>query len=109
MRILLSLAIVAGFSFLLLPSAVARPVTTADLSGKTICWANGNVVTYLPGGKQISTMGGEGTWRVTAIGVEVITQAYSNIFDDQILPDGTYASDTDFGGKTFHNTGHICK
>ena len=109
MRILLSLATGAGFSVLLLSTAIARPVTTADLLGKKICWANGNTVTYLPGGKQISTMGGEGTWRVTAIGVEVKTQAFSNIFDDQILPDGTYTSDTDFGGQTFHNTGHVCK
>jgi hypothetical protein len=108
MKTPLSLATSVGFSLLLLSTAIARPVTTADLSGKTICWDGGFVKTFYPGGKSSETGYGEGTWRVTSAGVEMSTKSFKNIFDVQILDDGTLTSDTDFGGRNYHGTGHYC-
>src|SRR5271169_6331479 len=98
------LATSVGFSWLLLSTAMARPVTTADLSGKTICWGNGNgSITYHPGGKSSGTFWGEGTWRVTSVGVETSTKYFKNIFNLQILDDGTLTSDANFGGRDYHD------
>jgi hypothetical protein len=105
---LAQLAASVGFSWLLLSTAIARPVTNADLSGKTICWSDGTIKTYHPGGKTSQTFYGEGTWRVTSVGVEVSTKSFVNIFDIQILDDGTLTSAADFTGHVYHNTGHYC-
>jgi hypothetical protein len=83
--------------------ALAAPATTADLSGKKICWDNGNVGTYSAGGKYSSTMVGTGTWRVTSVGIELHTQGYSGYQDVDKRPDGTFNSALEHGG------GHYCK
>ena len=51
--------------------AFARPVIAADLAGRSICWQDGDKQTYSPDGKFSSTRWGEGTWRVTAHGVQI--------------------------------------
>jgi hypothetical protein len=96
--------------FLLLSPAIARSVTSADLSGKKICWNNGDVETYYAGGKYNSTGYGDGTWAVTAAGVEIKAQS-SWAADVEKLADGTFASDIaeGNGGKTLHFSGHYCK
>jgi hypothetical protein len=103
------LAISFGLSLLLLSTAIARPVTTADLSGKTICWSSGLAKTFYPGGKSSETTYGEGTWRVTPAGVQMSTKYSTNIYDVQILDDGSLTSDADFGGRDYHGEGHFCK
>jgi hypothetical protein len=106
------LAAGVGLSVLLLTIAMARPVTTADLSGKTICWSGtmsgDDFATYLPGGKIVSGKFGEGTWQVTEAGV-IIIHKYNFVADMQILPDGTITSATEGWGRTFLQRGHYCK
>ena len=41
--------------------------TSADFSGRTICWDNGQNITYLPNEKVTGTSG-EGTWAVIGAG-----------------------------------------
>ena len=77
------------------PPASAAQATTADLSGKKICWENGLVSTYFPGGKYYSTIAGNGTWRVTSIGIEVHAEHWSGYFDADKKPDGTFYSGTE--------------
>jgi len=114
------LAVVAlslGFSFLLLSPAIARPVTSADLSGKKICWNDGDVQTYYAGGKYSSTGEGNGTWAVTGAGFEVKAQNATWAADIERLADGTFTSDiagpgwsaTAAPGSSQHYTGHYCK
>jgi hypothetical protein len=74
--------------------ALARPVTTADLSGKTICWNDGDRQTYSPGGKFSSTRWGTGTWRVTANGVQIHAHPGGNGLIDIRLRHGTYSLTT---------------
>ena len=102
------LATSVGFSWLLLSTAIARPVTSADLSGKTICWDDGTKETYQPGGKTSQTFWGEGTWRVTSVGVEKRGKIYMNIWAVQILGDGTLTAAADFSGVGVYRTGHYC-
>ena len=52
-------------------SAIAGPVTDADLRGKTICWNTGVTVTYGQDGFFYSSQVGNGTWRL--VGDRVIT------------------------------------
>jgi hypothetical protein len=72
-----AVAITVGFSLLLLSPAIARPVTSADLSGKKICWNTGDVENYYAGGKYSSPSWGDGTWVVTAAGVEIKSTVWS--------------------------------
>jgi hypothetical protein len=109
-RVLSQVAVGLSFSFLLLSAAIARPVTSADLSGKKICWNDGNIDTYFPGGKISSRKGGDGNWRVTTIGLQVSGAYGSFVHDMQILPDGTFTDDIDCGcSRVYHWIGHYCE
>jgi hypothetical protein len=85
-----ALAITATAPF----EAFARPVTAADLSGKSICWNDGDRQTYSPGGKFSSTRWGEGTWRVTAHGVQIHAHPGGNALVDIRLKHGTFSLTT---------------
>jgi hypothetical protein len=98
-----------GLSFLLLSPAIARPVASADLSGKKICWNDGDVQTYYPGGKYSSPQNGDGTWAVTAAGVEFKAQDATWSADIEKLADGTFTGDIALIGRTKHSIGHYCK
>jgi hypothetical protein len=65
--------------------AVARPVTTEDLAGRTFCWDNGETSTYLPGGKYENSLHGSGAWKVTSKGLEI----NSVLFRVEMRDDGT--------------------
>jgi hypothetical protein len=84
------LAIAATLPF----DAFARPVAAADLSGKSICWNNGDKQTYSPGGKFTSTRWGEGTWRVTAHGVQIHAHPGGNGLVDIRLRRGAFSLTT---------------
>jgi hypothetical protein len=73
-------------------TAMAKPATDADLKGKKICWSNGNISSFLSGGKYSSPLIGDGTWSVTANGVEIHAQRWSGMLDVDKLPDGTFQS-----------------
>jgi hypothetical protein len=108
-----SVLLLAGISLssLLASSAVARPANVSDFSGKTICWSDGNKSTFHANGKLDDSIGGSGTWRFGAAGLEMHTASYTGISDVQIQPDGTYVSKgtTGNGGQTALFTAHICK
>jgi hypothetical protein len=74
--------------------ALARPVTVADLSGKTICWNDGDKQSYSPGGKFSSTRWGNGTWRVTAHGVQIHANPGGNGLIDIRLRHGIFSLTT---------------
>ena len=83
----------AGLAFAAaLPSAMAAPATAADLEGKKICWDSGNISSFMPGGKYSSPAIGDGTWSLTAQGVEIHTSYLSAILDIDKLPNGTFKS-----------------
>ena len=86
----------------------AKSVSQSELSGKAICWDNGNVARFLPGGKYSSSMIGDGTWSLTANGVEIHAQTWSGQLDLQKLPDGTFQSLQEGGGRS-PATGKYCK
>ena len=85
-----ALAIAGAFPI----QAFARPVTAADLSGKSICWNDGDKQSYLPGGKFSSTRWGKGTWRVTAHGVQIHSHPGGNGLADIRLRHGTFSLTT---------------
>jgi hypothetical protein len=87
--------------------AIAAAVTAADLSGRTICWDNGSQSTYGHGGKYSNNLVGEGTWSVSAGGVQIHTDLYSYVADVQKLPDGTFHAVVI--GRGVETTGKYCK
>jgi hypothetical protein len=91
-KALLSLATGSALASVLLSPAMAKPATDADLKGKKICWSNGNISSFLSGGKYSSPLIGDGTWSVTANGVEIHAQRWSGMLDVDKLPDGTFQS-----------------
>ena len=97
------IALVAAISLVFTASAFPAPVTTADLSGKTICWDYGLISTFCPGGKYYANMAGNGTWRVTSVGVEIRAEHWNGIYDIDKQPDGTLKS------LTKHSSGRYCK
>jgi len=99
------LVIVILSSFLISP-VLARPVTSADLYNKKICWNNGNVQTYHSGQKFEETYGGAGTWSIGIAGViEWHTQKWSDSYRADIANDGTF----NITNGTYVFTGHYCK
>jgi hypothetical protein len=96
-------AAATAISLFLAAPAFASQATTADLLGKKICWDNGLISTYSPGGKYYSTYAGNGTWRATSVGVEIHAEHYSGFFDADKKPDGSFYSGTE------HAAGHYCK
>lgn len=107
----LPLAAGIGLSLLLLSlsSATARPVTSADLVGKQICWSHGDNQTYYPGGKYSSTGGGDGTWVLTSAGIEVKASIWIWSGAIEILPDKSLTLDWIHDGQTHRYIGHYCK
>jgi hypothetical protein len=87
-----SLGLAFALSLAVYSSATASPVTAKELSGKKICWSNGNVSTFGPGGKYSSPIVGEGTWAVTSIGIQIRATQFTGILDIDKQPDGTFKS-----------------
>jgi hypothetical protein len=108
MRAVLSLAFCFGL-VLSATSAIAAPVSRADLSGKKFCWNDGGTETYYADGRYSSTHDGEGKWAVTDKGVEISTNSISGVADMQKLPDGTYTATWQVDGKPKTWTGHLCE
>jgi hypothetical protein len=87
-------------------AALAAPATSADLSGKKICWNNGSVSSYGHGGKYSNNMSGEGTWAVSGGGVHIHTDRYDYLAHVQKLPDGTFQAS--IVGTDVKTTGKYC-
>ena len=108
MRLRLSFAVVGLLGSTVCGSApaIARPVTAADLSGRSVCWSNGDKETYSPGGKYRSSAYGPGAWQFISAGV-VAVQAQSTQWSSAIekLPDGSLHATASSGQWT----GRYCK
>ena len=102
-KLVSSLGLASVLSLGLYSSATANPVTAKELSGKKICWSNGNVSTFGPGGKYSSPIVGEGTWAVTSIGIQLRTTQFTGILDIDKQPDGTFKSTLE------KSVGNYCK
>ncbi len=98
-----SLGLASVLSLALYSSATANPVTAKDLSGKKICWSNGNISTFSSGGKYSSPIVGEGTWSMTSIGIQLRTTGFVGILDIDKQPDGTFKSTLE------KSVGNYCK
>jgi hypothetical protein len=96
-------AATSALVFCLASPAMAKLATAAELSGKKICWDNGNISSFLPGGKYSSPMIGDGTWSATASGVAITAQRWSGMLDVDKQPDGTFKSSVEKA------TGKYCK
>jgi hypothetical protein len=84
-------------------------VTSADLSGKKICWSSGIISTYGAGGKFSSNRSGEGTWSVTAAGVEVNASNGSGHSNIEKMPDGSFkATYVNKKGLEIPTFGKVC-
>ena len=83
--------------------AEARPVTTKDLTGLTICYSDGEKPTYLRGGKYENNMVGNGTWSVTSVGVQIHAEHFTRLIDFEIQPDRTISI------PAYDKTGKDCK
>jgi hypothetical protein len=73
-----------------------RPVTAADLSGKTICWngSGGLVVTYRADGRTSNNRGGHSIWSVPEPGLVKFLNHYRPMV---VLPDGRFQTHRFFG------------
>ncbi len=85
------LGLASGLSLALVGQAMAKPATTKDLAGRTICYNNGEKATYLRGGKYVNNKIGNGTWSVTSVGVQLNAERFTGLVDFEIQPDGTIA------------------
>ncbi len=92
-----SLGLASALAVLHLSAAMGSPVTANDITGKKICWDNGNISTFNPGGHYSSPVVGEGTWAVTASGVALYTAGFNGILDIDKQPGGIFKSQREGG------------
>ena len=86
---------------------MADPVTTADLTGKKICWDDGSIETYAAGGSFSTNTGGTGTWVVTDAG-EIKTTTTSVSCTTKKLDNGTFSGTCAVNGENLPFAGHYC-
>jgi len=103
----LPLSAACAFSLALVSAAPAAAVTAADLSGRKICWDNGSISSYGPGGKYSNNISGEGTWAMTGAGLHIHTDRYDYVANVQKLPDGSFHASVPAGGVD--TSGKYCK
>ena len=104
---LLPLTAASMLSLAVVSAALAAPVSSADLSGRSICWDNGSVSSYGAGGTYSNSMSGHGTWSMTAGGVHIHTDRYDYVASIQKLPDGTFHAEVPAASS--NATGKYCK
>ena len=91
------------------PPALSKPVTRAELSGKKICWNTGDVSTYYSSGKYNSSQWGDGTWSLSAVGVDLRVTTGSTLETVEKFADGTYKAVYEYQGGRTELTGRECK
>ena len=92
---------------LLAAAEEGRPVTAADLSGKTLCWNDGVVTTYYPDGRLSDNRGLHTIWSVPEPGLVKYRYGISNMV---VLPDGRFKTrrwQGAFGGSQTNNDRYI--
>lgn len=106
-RHLLTAGAAAVLSLAALSPALAAPVTAADLAGRRICWDNGSVSSYGPGGRYSNNMSGDGTWSLTGAGLHIHTDRYDYVAHVQKLPDGSFHAEV--AAANINTSGKYCK
>jgi hypothetical protein len=88
-----------------------KPVTAADLSGKTVCWDDGWRITYAADGGYLSARGdapvvrGHTRWSISSLGTLKLDRGEKQQYLQLVvLPDGRLERDW-FVGKPHHHTG----
>ena len=81
----------------------AKPATTKDLAGRTICYNNGEKATYSRDGKYDSNLIGKGVWKATSLGVQINAQTFTGLLDFEMQPDGSIHIDK------YNMIGNDCK
>jgi hypothetical protein len=83
------------------PHAMAKPLTKADIEGKSICWGGSSPGggsprnSFYPGGKVTNSVAGDGTWSISKAGVLTLK-----------FPSGPYSGVVkDMGGGAFEYIG----
>src|ERR1700722_6138288 len=90
-------------------TAMATPVTRADLSGKKFCWNDGGTENYYADGTYVSTHDGKGTWSIESKGVQITTNQISGLADMQRLADGEFTATWMVDGRPKTWTGRYCE
>jgi hypothetical protein len=85
-----ALATISVASIVLSSAAIAALVTAADLSGRTLCMSNGDRNTFGSGGRLSSNRFGNGTWAVTAAGIQITAQYKDGALSLIKLKNGTF-------------------
>ena len=93
------LGLAFGLSFAFSCCAMARPVTTEDLAGRSICFNNGSKATFFPDGKYENNSIGKGTWAVTSDGVKIHAGLRNAVFKLDMRSDGTFSDNLGLSGK----------
>ena len=98
---------------------MSAPVTSEDLTGKTICWHSQMLgdctASYAENGKYSNSESmfcgpaGEGTWALTPDGVKIDTDTHHYTSSIERLPDGTFLQSTKTTSITLKATGKYCK
>jgi hypothetical protein len=104
---LFTLTAAATLSVVFVSAALAAPVSSADLSGRSICWDNGSASSYGAGGAYSNSMSGHGTWSMSGGGVHIHTDRYDYVASVQKLPDGTFHAVVPVAG--INANGKYCK
>jgi hypothetical protein len=91
--LLSQLATASIVSLALVSGAQAAGISSADFSGKKICWDNGSTSVYSRGGKYSNTISGDGTWAVAGGGLSIHTDKYDYVAIIKKLPDGSFHAD----------------
>jgi hypothetical protein len=91
--------------------AIAKPVTKAELVGKTICWNFANKETYSSDGKVTDDLWGNGTWAITARGfLQLRLEHWQGILDMEKQQDGSFRGKyTASGGGDYVLIINYCK
>jgi len=103
---MMSLSAACVLSVAVASAAAAAPVSSADLSGHSICWDNGSTSSYGRGGKYANTLSGEGTWAPTSGGFHIHTDRYDYVAAIQKMPDGSFQAEV--LGAGIKTTGKYC-
>jgi hypothetical protein len=101
----------AAISLLFISSgpAAAAPATSADLAGKMICWADGNIQAFSVDGRAASRKFTDGKWSVGAHGVRIQVGDFDAEIDFEIQADGTITSEYADKRGNHKGVGKFCK
>jgi hypothetical protein len=83
------LGVASAIVAFLCANAMAGPVTSADLSGNSICF-NIGVDSFMRGGRFFSTIHGNGTWEIAPGGVEIDAERFTGLLPLEKAANGRF-------------------